>query len=195
MERKVNTRSKLSTRQITIIGMLSAICIVLGSTGIGFIPIPPFNATIFHVPVIIGAIIEGPIVGAILGLFFGVFSIINAIAKPNPTSFVFLNPIISILPRILIGVFSYYAFKLTRTKFNTINIGIAAAIGSLTNTIFVLGLMYLIYVDSLTKILKISASAIRATLLTIGATSGIPEMILSIIVTVPVVTIINKIRK
>src|SRR3712207_4058985 len=78
MERKIKNSTKLSTRQMAIVGMLSGISILLGITGLGFIPIPPINATIMHVPVIIGAIIEGPVVGATIGLIFGIFSIIRA---------------------------------------------------------------------------------------------------------------------
>lgn len=61
------TKSKFSVRQIAMIGMLSAISIFLGLTGLGFIPIPPVKATIMHIPVIIGAIVEGPIVGSLVG--------------------------------------------------------------------------------------------------------------------------------
>lgn len=68
------TKSKFSVRQIAMIGMLSAISIFLGLTGLGFIPIPPVKATIMHIPVIIGAIVEGPIVGSLVGLVFGLFS-------------------------------------------------------------------------------------------------------------------------
>ena len=56
MER--NFKTNFSVRQITMVGMLSAISIFLGLTGLGFIPIPPVKATIMHIPVIIGAIVE-----------------------------------------------------------------------------------------------------------------------------------------
>ena len=56
---------KVNVRRMTVIGVLSAISIMLSMIpGIGYIPIGPTNATIMHIPVIIGAIIEGPIVGA-----------------------------------------------------------------------------------------------------------------------------------
>lgn len=57
MER-TNTKQRLSVRQITMIGMLSAISIFLGLTGLGFIPIPPVKATIMHIPVIIGLLLK-----------------------------------------------------------------------------------------------------------------------------------------
>ncbi|MEY8000984.1 ECF transporter S component [Clostridium sp. Mt-5] len=194
MERQLKTWSKLSIRQIAIIGMLSAISIVLGVTGLGFIPIPPVKATIMHVPVIIGAVLEGPLVGAMVGLIFGIFSVIQSITTPTPVSFVFMNPLVSVLPRILIGVGSYYVFKLIRMKKEVLSIGIAAAIGSLINTIGVLGMIYIIYLGPYAKALNISLSAAKKGILVVAFTNGMPEMILSILITVSVVTAITKMR-
>ena len=68
MKKKTN---KLSTRQIVVIGILGAITVVLGMTPLGFVPIGPLNATTMHIPVLIAAFIEGPVVGAFVGLIFG----------------------------------------------------------------------------------------------------------------------------
>ncbi|CDI48939.1 ECF transporter S component [Clostridium tetani] len=195
MEKKLKTNLQLNTKQIAIIGMLSAISILLGVTRIGFIPIPPVNATIMHVPVIIGAILEGPVVGASIGFIFGIFSVINAITNPTPLSFVFMNPIVSVLPRILIGIISYYCYKLAFVKFSSFKIALGAVVGSLINTFGVLGLMYLIYVEKYAKIFNISVSAAKKAIFAIGVTNGIPEAILSAAISIPVVTAIKKLRK
>ncbi|MGO3018764.1 MAG: ECF transporter S component, partial [Anaerococcus sp.] len=71
--------NKEKTRKLVVTAMLGAITIVLGLTPLGFIPLGFINITTMHIPVIIGAILEGPIVGAIVGLLFGLFSIVNAI--------------------------------------------------------------------------------------------------------------------
>ncbi|MDL0415461.1 ECF transporter S component, partial [Clostridioides difficile] len=47
---------KVNVRKMTIIGVLSAISIMLSMTPLGFIPVGPTKATIMHIPVIIGAI-------------------------------------------------------------------------------------------------------------------------------------------
>src|ERR687897_2957799 len=88
----------LSVRQIVIAGILGGIAIFLGATQLGFIPVPNLSgrATILHVPVILGGALEGPVVGTIVGLIFGVFSFIQAEVP------FFRNPLISILPRLLI---------------------------------------------------------------------------------------------
>ncbi|AGX44979.1 ECF transporter S component [Clostridium saccharobutylicum] len=196
MER-TNTKQRLSVRQITMIGMLSAISIFLGLTGLGFIPIPPVKATIMHIPVIIGAIVEGPIVGALVGLVFGLFSMYQAFTTPLPTSFIFWNPIIALVPRILIAIIAYYVYVFFRNKIHkqSISIGIAAICATLTNTIGVLGLTYLIYVDKYSAAIGINRAVAGATIGMIGATNGIPEAIVSAVISIPVIITVLKIKK
>jgi uncharacterized membrane protein len=198
MERKAITTNHFSVRQLTVIGMLSAISIVLGATGLGFIPIPPVKATIMHLPVIIGAIIEGPVVGAMVGLVFGIFSIIQAITSPTPVSFVFLNPLVSVLPRVLIGIVSYYIYKavpLKAKKYDAVKIGISAAVGTLTNTVGVLGFIYLLYLKRYAAALNLSIEATKAGIVGVGITNGIPEILVCMAIAIPVVLIIKKVRK
>lgn len=193
-EKRVIAR-KFGTRQITVIGMLSAISIILGITRLGFIPIPPANATIMHVPVIIGAILEGPVVGAMIGLIFGIFSIIQAITVPNVLSFAFINPLVSVLPRVLIGIISYYVYKGVFIKNEALKIGIGAAIGSLTNTVGVLGMIYLLYAARYAKAVGISFSAAFKAIFSIAVVNGVPEALLAVLITIPVVLAISKMRK
>lgn len=133
------------TRKIVITGVLSAITIFLGITRLGFIPWPTgISLTIMHVPAIIGAVLEGPIVGFVIGLLFGVFSLVQAAVAPaTPGDAIFINPLISILPRLFIGPLSWLIFQsLKRNKSLAL---IAAGIaGSLTNSVLVLGMIGLL---------------------------------------------------
>ena len=189
---------------MVIIAMLSGICLFLGLTGLGFIPLPLFKLTILHLPVIIGAIIEGPVVGGSIGLIFGLFSIYQNITAPTPMSPFFYNPLISILPRVLIGVLSYYIYKIIRSKIKNIkvSISIAAICGSLINTIGVLGGIYLIYFKDYANILvergtiaSNSLNAVTTALLTVIGTNGIAEAILSAVIVTPIVIAIFKMQK
>lgn len=186
---------KLGTRQITVIGMLSAITVVLGATGYGFIPLPICKATIMHIPVIIGAIIEGPIVGMAIGLIFGIFSIIQSLMAPNLLSFVFLNPLVSVLPRVLIGLTSYYCYKLAFGKNQMLKVGIGAAIGSLTNTIGVLGMIYLIYASRYAATEGVTVEVFRNLIFSVAFTNGIVEAMLAVLISMPVIVAIKKMRK
>jgi Predicted membrane protein len=167
---------------------------VLGVTPLGFIPIPPVNATILHVPVVIGAILEGPVVGAMIGLIFGIFSIIRAITTPNMLSYAFINPLVSVFPRILIGIFSYYAYKSIKIKKESLRIGAAAIIGSFTNTIGVLGMIYLLYLEKYAASIKLSTAAARKGIISIALINGLPEAIICAVITVVVVLAIGKTR-
>ena len=204
----LNTRgvrkSQQNVRKMVVIAMLSGICLFLGLTGLGFIPLPLFKLTILHLPVIIGAIIEGPVVGGSIGLIFGLFSIYQNITAPTPMSPFFYNPLVSVLPRILIGVISYYVYKIIRAKVKNIkaSISIAAICGSLINTIGVLGIIYLIYFKDYATVLMErgtistnSMSAVTTALLTVIGTNGLAEAILSALIVSPIVIAIFKMQK
>lgn len=127
----------LNTRRIVIAGVLGAIAIALGVTRLGFIPVPNVsgNATIMHIPAIIGAVLEGPIVGILAGGIFGIFSMLQ------DTTGLFTNPLVSVLPRLLIGLMAWLAFR----SLSRVNVDLAAAVagvvGTLTNTILVVGML------------------------------------------------------
>lgn len=109
---------KLKTKNLTTIGILGAIVIMLGLTPLGFIPLGVLTITSLHIPVIIAGILEGPVVGGLVGLIFGFFSLFNAMTRPTPISFVFYNPLISIMPRILIGVVTGLVYRALKDKDN-----------------------------------------------------------------------------
>lgn len=109
---------KLETKNLTTVGILGAIVIMLGLTPLGFIPLGVLTITSLHIPVIIAGILEGPVVGGLVGMIFGFFSLFNAMTRPGPISFVFYNPLISILPRILIGVVTGLVYKALKNKDN-----------------------------------------------------------------------------
>ncbi len=196
MENKVY-KKRLSVRQMTMVGMLSGISIFLGLTGLGFIPLPTMRATIMHIPVIIGAIVEGPVVGALVGLVFGLFSMYQNFTAPGPTSFIFWNPIIAIVPRILIGLVAYYVYSLIRNKIKKESISIAAAalLATFTNTAGVLSLAYLFYLEKYSAVLGINPDTAALAIAGIGITNGIPEAIVSAVICVPVIIAILKIKK
>jgi uncharacterized membrane protein len=190
----INNR-KTKTNQLTTIGMLSAVCVVLGLTGYGFIPLPGAKATIMHIPVIIGSIIGGPIVGMTIGLIFGIFSIMQNIMAPNILSFAFINPLVSVLPRVLIGLTSYYVYNIKLIKKDSIRIGLATVVGSVTNTFGVLTMIYFLYAAKFAVAKGIPTSIAAKTIYGIAIINGVPEAIIATIITIPVVLSIKKIKK
>ena len=197
---------KITTRRLAVVGMLGAISIILGLTPLGFIPIGPTKATIMHIPVIIGAIIEGPVVGMLIGLIFGAFSMFQAYVMPtSPVQVVFLDPLVAVVPRLFIGVTSYYAYwglkKLMTTK--TLNgrrmllpSMAAAAVGTITNTVGVLGMIYIRHAAEFANLLGLERSTVGNFILYgIAIPNGIPEVIVAVLVVTAVVHALSKLYK
>jgi len=194
MEKMASLRGtgRFGVRQIAIIGMLSAISIMLGLSGFGFIPLPTAKATIMQIPVIIGAVLEGPVVGAMIGLIFGLFSIIQSLTAPTILSFAFINPLVSVLPRVLIGITAYYAYKWTWSKREGVRIGVSAVVGALTNTFGVLTMIYILYAAQFAAARGIDLDAAIQVIYGIALLNGIPEAIIAAAISIPVVGAIKK---
>ncbi len=130
------------TRKIVVTGVLGAIAVLLGLTHLGFIPwFSGASLTIMHVPVIIGAVLEGPVVGLGIGLIFGLFSLIQAAVAPTgPADVWFTNPLLSVLPRLIIGPAAWLVWR-SLQRWPAAGLVAAGIAGSLTNTILVLGMI------------------------------------------------------
>ena len=70
-------------RKLVVTAALGALAVFLGMTRLGFFPwFTGASITVLHIPAIIGAILEGPFVGAGIGAIFGIFSLIQANVAP-----------------------------------------------------------------------------------------------------------------
>ena len=129
----------ISTRKIVIAGVMSAVASFLGGTHLGYIPwFAGAALTIMHVPVIIGTVLEGPLVGVITGLLFGLSSLVQgAIAPTGPIDPLFTNPLISILPRLLIAPVVWLVYMGISRWSRIAGLVVAAVSGSVTNTVLV----------------------------------------------------------
>lgn len=187
----------MSTGQLTLVGMLGAISAVLGFTPIGFITVGAISVTTMHIPVIIGAVLEGPMIGMMTGLLFGIISMVRAFLMPMPTSFIFWNPIVAIVPRVLLGYISYQVYYLVSTKLKKEHLAVvlAAFIATFIHTVTVLGSAYLIYHDKLAEKLTLSVQGVKVLFMGIAIQNGIPEAILSVLVTVAVYKAAKKVRR
>ena len=194
-----SAQRRLNVRKMAVIGVLSAISIMMSMLPfIGYIPIGPTKATIMHIPVIIGAIIEGPVVGATIGLIFGLTSLWNAMTQPTITSIFFLNPLVSILPRVLIGVVAYYVYQgIYKISKKVYAAGfMAGLIGSLANTVGVLGMIYVLYADQYMERIGQAGADAGKWLFTLAATNGVPEaLVAALIVSAVSVSLIRKGKK
>ncbi len=191
------TTKKLSTQKLILAGMLLALMIALEALGIGLIVLPWMTATILHIPVIIGAIAGGLGVGLVLGAAFGVQSLISAITKPVLLSPLFLNPLVSILPRVLIPIVTYLVYRLLvrlEKKHPNVRVLITALCGSLANTVFVMGMIVLFYAGDAAAILKITSAEVAAWAGGIALFNGLPEAAICAFLTWAVVRAASQTR-
>lgn len=189
----------LKTKEMVLTAMFTAIIIAMAFVPyMGYIPLGFMNATIIHIPVIVGAVVLGPKKGAFLGGVFGLTSMINNTFNPNLTSFVFspfysvgdmhgnfASVIVCMVPRILIGIVAYYVYqgimKLfhNRKRASVPALAVAGVAGSLTNTVFVMGGIYFLFGESYAAARGMAFEALYGLILTVVGTQGVPEAIVA----------------
>lgn len=145
MEKKVNQELNY---KLAVTGVFGALSIVLSLTHLGFISLGGLlTITIMHIPTILVTIMAGLVPGLGVGLIFGISSLINTATGGAANPF-FLNPCVSIVPRLLIPVVTYFIYKALNCIFKmpkVISGSISAAFGTLTNTVFVMLAIYIFY--------------------------------------------------
>lgn len=183
---------KHDTRWMVSVALMGAIIIVLANTPLGMIQLPIIKATTVHIPVIIGAILLGPSAGAILGAVFGICSLISNTMAPTLLSFAFspfmsttgiLGAIkaiwVSVGCRILIGVAAGWLWKLLeKVKVNqVIALPIVGFVGSMVNTIAVMGSIYVLFAKEYAQAREVGVTAVWGLIMGTITASGIPEAI------------------
>lgn len=190
--------------KLTQHAMFLALIFILGLTPLGYIYLPIAAITTVHIPVIVGACLLGPKSGAVFGMAFGLTSLIRAFSSADATSAVVLGTgaggsfgpynlllIVCILfiPRILVGVFSGLLFKGMQKicKSESISLGVTGFVGSMTNTVFFLGGMYVFAFDRAAVAFGLSeytALSFLKVLMGIVSFNGVLEAIAAVILTV-----------
>lgn len=185
---------KRDTRWMVCVALMAAIVIVLANTPLGMIQLPVIKATTVHIPVILGAVLLGPLAGGILGSVFGICSLISNTMAPTLLSFAF-SPFMSTtgLPgvlkalwisvgcRILIGVVSGWLWKLfEKVHLNqTIALPITGFVGAMVNTVTVMGSIYLLFAQQYAQAQNVGVTAVWGLIMGTITASGIPEAIAS----------------
>ncbi len=176
---------RLSTHDLAVAGVFGALAIVLAFTPLlGMIPVPnPTEAaTSLHLPAIIAGILSGPLVGGLVGLVLAISSwvLYSAAFLTFADGNLLVALLAAFLPRILIGVLAYYAYRPLR-RWPALAAGVAGLVGTLTNTFGVLGLL-------------IWLGALPAALLVPVFSMNVPiEIALALVVTIPTVAALRAV--
>ena len=185
---------KFDTRRMASLAMLCGILLVMGMTGIGFIPLPLIKATTMHIPVILGAILLGPKAGGILGGLFGFCSIWANTTAPGLMAFAFSpfmsnDGLIGALKslwiamgcRILLGLVAGWLWKgLKMLKVKDVTaLPVTAVIATLFHTVSVMGSIYVLLAEQYAAAKNVAMSAVFGVVLGTVTASGIPEAIVA----------------
>lgn len=196
-------KNKPDTRYMAMLAMLCGVLLVMGMTGIGFIPLPVIKATTMHIPVILGAVLLGPGAGAVLGGLFGLCSMWTNTVSPGLLSFAF-SPFmttegfpgiaksiwIALGCRILFGLLAGWLWKVFKKllKNDYAALPVTAAVATILHTVLVMGSIYLLLAQQYAVAKNVAFSAVFGLIMGTVTASGIPEAIAAAIL----VTVIGK---
>lgn len=182
-----------NSRTIAINAILFALTIVL-TVITSAVPIPGVSiAFLMLLPVLVAAQVERISTAAFTGFVLGLSSLVCAFIFPNVMSPLFYNPLVSVLPRILIGIVSWTVFRYTnvaidkivdrkskKKNYSTLTESIplkrkgakrftfvsafSAMTGVITNTAFVLAMMWLFFRNKVVGEMVINAEFFTALL-------------------------------
>lgn len=201
-------KQKKDTRWTVTVALMMAIVILLANTPLGMIQLPIVKATTVHIPVIIGSIVLGPMAGAILGATFGICSLISNTMAPTLLSFAFspflsttgfvgvLKAIwVSVGCRTAMGIATGWLWMLLKKlKVNqNIALVIAGFLGSMFNTIFVMGSIYVLFANQYAQAKEVAVTAVFGLIMGTVLASGVPEAIAAAILVIALGKVLIKI--
>jgi uncharacterized membrane protein len=184
--------TKRDTRYMATLAMLCGLLLVMGMTGIGFIPLPVIKATTMHIPVILGAVLLGPSAGGVLGAVFGLCSIWANTTTPGLLSFAF-SPFMStegligavksiwiaLGCRVLFGFIAgwlWIGFKKLLKK-DYLALPVTAAFATICHTLLVMGSIYFLLAQQYAAAKNVAITAVFGLVMGTVTASGIPEAI------------------
>lgn len=120
-------KTKFNTSQLVILGLMTAILLLMAYTPLGYLNIGPLAITFNVIPVAVAAITLGPVGGAITGSIFGLTSFLQCIGVGGTSAMgaiLFdISPVLAFIqrfvPRMLDGLLLGYIFRGMRRAANT----------------------------------------------------------------------------
>lgn len=202
------------------VALMAAVIVVLANTPLGMIQLPVIKATTVHIPVIIGAVLLGPLAGGILGGVFGICSLVSNTMTPSLLSFAFSPFIyadspfvtqttvwgaigtvwISVGCRILIGIASGWLWILLsktagrRKQLRIPLLAVTGFVGSMVNTITVMGSIYFLFAGEYARAKETTITAVWGLVMGTVAASGIPEAIVAAVLAAVITRVLLQSR-
>lgn len=201
------SRNSKKVHQITRLAILVAIVFLLAFTPLGYLRVGPIAATTVQMPVIVGAVLMGPVSGAVLGFFFGMTAVISVLLMPGadafatlamthaPASYLFVCLGARILMGWLAGLLAAGLKKLPALEGGRSLIGYGAAgfAGAAMNTVFYLGGLWLLCAGVISQFYGIDLSGVGSFVMAAAVSLGLPEALVSCVVVAAVCKALEKV--
>lgn len=156
-------KTKVNTKQLVMLGLLTAILLLMSYTPLGYLNIGPLAISFNVIPVAIAAVTLGPVGGAVVGAVFGLTSFLQCIGiggtSQMGTILFGINPVLAFIqrfiPRLLDGFLLGFIFKGVRKISNTyVSCAVTGFFSAFLNTVFFMSALvfafrqHRIYADS-----------------------------------------------
>ena len=182
---------KHDTQWMVSVALMAAIVILLANTPLGMIQLPIIKATTVHIPVIIGAILSNTMAPTLLSFAFSPFMSTTGI--PGAIKAIW----ISVGCRMLIGIAAGWLWILfNKLKVNQIiALPIVGFVGSMVNTITVMGSIYLLFAQQYAQAKDVAISAVWGLVMGTVTASGIPEAIAAAVLVLAIGKVMIQVLK
>ena len=189
-------REKL--RKMILAAIFIALIILLAFTPmLGYIKIGALSITTVIIPVVIGAVVLGPAYGALLGFIFGMTSFLQCfMGDAFGAALVGISPfrtfLTCIIPRVLVGIVPGLLFRLIMkrpTNSRSVAVFVSAIAGALTNTVFFLGFLGLLFgkTEPIRNLFSVfGVNSLVALLIAMAGVNAIAEAVATAIIAPPV---------
>ena len=191
------------SRRTTLLGLLTAILMVLSMTPLGYLNIGPLAISFNMIPVAVGAAALGPVGGAVLGAVFGMTSFLQCLGIGGSSAMGVIlfdiNPLFAFLqrflPRLITGFTVGVIYKVVRRFFKVGVAGSAAGFcAALLNTVLFMGALILFYGNTQYLTDLIAGRNVIVFICTFVGINAVSEMLVSTLVTAALCTALERAR-
>ena len=191
------------SRRTTLLGLLTAILMVLSMTPLGYLNIGPLAISFNMIPVAVGAAALGPVGGAVLGAVFGMTSFLQCLGIGGSSAMGVIlfdiNPLFAFLqrfnPRLVTGFLVGLIYKGVR-KFAKAHVagGVAGFFAALLNTVLFMGALILLYGNTQYLTDLMAGRNVIVFICTFVGVNAVAEMLVSTAVTAALCTALERAR-
>ena len=184
--------NKTDVRQLTLLGLLAAVMVILSCTPLGYLNIGVLAITLNVIPVGIAAIALGPTGGAVVGAIFGLTSFLQCIGVGGTSAMGVItfgiNPVLTFiqrfLPRLLVGLIIGFLHKYLAKKVGKkTSCFITGFLAALLNTVLFMSALVLLFGNTDYMQELIAGRNIIVFICTFVGVNAVFEMIASTLIT------------